>query len=95
MLNSILYGSAYALLTAPIQPITQASLDPSCDDIRDLQAEQELCGAMGCFGLITLKIHGKPVFWAANPLSVGSVPLFSDQRKASTKTAGSIGFKLD
>ena len=49
----------------------------------------------GLFGLITLKIHGKPVFWAANPLSVGSVPLSTDPGKATTKTAGSIGFKLD
>ena len=50
---------------------------------------------MVCFGIIALKIHGKPVFWAANPLSVGSVPLSSDPRKTTTETAGSIGFKLD
>jgi len=77
-----------------MQTITKANLDPEVDDTRNLQAEQEFCGAIGCFGLITLKIHGKPVFWAANPLSVGSVPLSSDPRKATTETAGSIGFTV-
>ena len=74
--------------------VTQVSFDPNRDDIRHLRAEQEFSGAMGCFGLITLKIHGKPDFWAANPPSVESVPLFSDQRKATTETAGSIGFRV-
>jgi hypothetical protein len=38
-----------------MQPTTQASLDPKLNDIRHVQAEQEFCGAMGCFGLSTLK----------------------------------------
>ena len=31
-----------------MQTITQASLDPKVDDTRNLQAEQEFCGTMGC-----------------------------------------------
>ena len=41
-----------------MQPITQASPDPSRDYSRPLQAEQEFCGAMGCFGLITSENPG-------------------------------------
>jgi len=36
-----------------MQPISQASLDPKMNDIRHLRAEQEFCGVIGCFGLIT------------------------------------------
>jgi hypothetical protein len=56
--NSFLYGSALTLSTAPMQPVTQVSLDPPCDDIRHLQAEQEFCGAIGYFGLISAKPLG-------------------------------------
>jgi hypothetical protein len=34
-----------------MQPITQANLDPPCDDTRPPRAEQEFCGATRCFGL--------------------------------------------
>ena len=37
-----------------MQPITQASLDPKLNDIRDLRAEQSLDGVIGCFGLCIL-----------------------------------------
>jgi hypothetical protein len=35
-----------------MQTITKANLDPEVDDTRNLQAEQEFCGAIGWFGLI-------------------------------------------
>ena len=36
-----------------MQPITKASLDPQCDDIRNLQADQEWCGVRGYFALVS------------------------------------------
>jgi hypothetical protein len=36
-----------------MQPITQASFDPKLNDIRHLRADQEFCGVIGCFGLIS------------------------------------------
>ena len=36
-----------------MQPITQASLDPKLNDIRHLRADQEFCGVIGCFGLVS------------------------------------------
>ena len=41
-----------------------------------------------------MKTLGQSDCWAANRLSLGGVPLYSDQRKATTETAGSIGFTL-
>jgi hypothetical protein len=38
-----------------MQPNTQASLAPGRDDIRHLRAEQEFCGVIGCFDLVTAK----------------------------------------
>lgn len=52
-----------------MQPITQASLDPKLNDIRHLRAEQEFCGVIGCFGLITPKTLGQPVCRTANALT--------------------------
>ena len=34
-----------------MQPITQFSINPKCNDIRYLRAEQEFYGVIGCFGL--------------------------------------------
>ena len=41
-----------------MQPITQASLDPKMNDIRQLRADQEFCRVIGCFGLICLTSFG-------------------------------------
>ena len=40
-----------------MQPITQASLDPKLNNIRHLRAEQEFCGVIGCFGLVSPHPH--------------------------------------
>ena len=52
-----------------MQPITQPSLDPKMNDIRHLRADQEFCGVIGCFGLITPKTLGQPVCRTANALT--------------------------
>jgi hypothetical protein len=41
-----------------MQPIAQASLDPKMNDIRQLRADQEFCGVIGCFSLICLTSFG-------------------------------------
>jgi hypothetical protein len=61
-----------------MQPITQASLDPSRDDSRPLQAEQEFCGAVGFFDLILLKAQVNPPAALQPTLPTGSVPQFND-----------------
>ena len=40
-----------------MQPITQTSLDPKLNYIRHLRAEQEFCGVIGCFGLVSPHPH--------------------------------------
>jgi len=40
------HRSDATLLKAPMQPIAQASLDPRCDDIMHLQAEQLIDGVI-------------------------------------------------
>jgi hypothetical protein len=42
-----------------MQPITQVGLDPNRDDIRHWRAEQEFCGAMGCFIANPCKVEEK------------------------------------
>jgi hypothetical protein len=44
-----------------MQTITQASLDPKVDDTRNLQAEQEFCGTMGCSIEIPRTVEEKQV----------------------------------
>ena len=55
MHNLIPYGSAKTLKTAPLHPITHASLGPPCDDIRHLKPNQEFYRVVGCFGQISKK----------------------------------------
>jgi hypothetical protein len=52
-----------------MQPITQASLGPMLNGIRHLRADQEFCGEIGSFGLITSKTLGQPVCRTANALT--------------------------
>jgi hypothetical protein len=61
-----------------MQTITKANLDPEVDDTRNLQAEQEFCGAIGWFGLITQKTLSNPSARLRTRLSLGSVPQSSD-----------------
>ena len=59
-----------------MQTITQVNLDPEVDDTRNLQAEQEFFGAMGCFGLITVKTARLTPLLGCEPPD--SVPQSSD-----------------
>ena len=68
-----------------MRPITQANLDPSRDNSRHLQAEQEYCGTIGCFGLITLKTPSEPVCWTATDVITGGF------RRLLTRSESGVG----
>ena len=58
-----------------MQPATQVSLSPQCNDIRHLRANQEFCGVIGWFGLRFPKPLDQPLLLACEcSLYTASVP---------------------